>query len=248
MTRAEIKPAIKIAENDDDFAALAAAQVVEKLEQAENPLLVLPTGNTPLGMYRVLLDQYGHRRALWGRVRFLELDEYHGLGPDDPRLFQGWLARVFLDAAGIAPERRVVFQSDAADPDAEIARIENWIAQNGPIDLAVLGLGGNGHIAFNEPGTPFDRRTHLVTLTDDTATANAQYWGGIDRVPKTAFTLGLGTIALARHTIMLVNGAHKAGILHRVLTGDVTPDVPATYLRHQQNVTIIADRKSFPAP
>lgn len=248
MTRPEIQPDLKIADNDDAFATLAAALLVERLEGADQPLLVLPTGNTPLGMYRVLVDQYGNRRDLWDRVRFLELDEYRGLDQGDMRLFQGWLARVFLDAVGITPDRRTVFDSNAADADAEIARIEGWINQNGPIDLAVLGLGGNGHIAFNEPGTQFDQRTHLVTLTDDTTTANAQYWGGVDQVPKTAFTLGLGTIATARQTILLVNGAHKAGILNRVLTGAVTPDVPATYLRHQPNVTILADRKSFPAP
>ena len=248
MTNPETKPALLVAENDDDFAALAAATLVEKLETAKNPLLVLPTGNTPLGMYRALLDRYRDRDDLWPHVRFLELDEYRGLAPDDRRLFQGWLARVFLDAIGIAPENRTLFRSDAADAEAEIVRIENWLKENGPIDLAVLGLGGNGHIAFNEPGTPFDRRTHLVTLTPDTTAANAQYWGGIDHVPQTAFTLGLGTVATARQTMLLVNGAHKAGILNRVLTGPITPEVPATYLRRQQNVTIIADRKSFPAP
>ena len=246
MNAAETIPSIKIAENDAEFAALAAALLVEKLDGVENPLLVLPTGNTPLGMYRALLDHYGGRRDLWARVRFLALDEYAGLRPGDERLFQGWLGRVFLDPVGIAPDRRMVFNSAAPDPAAETARMENWVKQNGPIDLAVLGLGGNGHIAFNEPGTPFEQPTHLVRLTPDSIAANAQYWGGADQVPGTAYTLGLGTIAGARQTILLVSGAHKAGILHRVLNGAITPDVPATFLRRQENVTIIADRKSFP--
>ncbi len=246
MTRPDTTPAIKIAEDDMEFANLAATVLVEKLDGIENPLLVLPTGNTPLGMYRVLLDQYGDRRDLWDRVRFLALDEYIGLGPQDERLFQGWLGRVFLDPIGITADRRMVFDSNTADPAAEIARMEHWVKQNGPIDLAVLGLGGNGHIAFNEPGTSFDQPTHIISLTPDSIASNAQYWGGVDQVPKTAFTLGLGTIAGARQTILLVNGAHKAGILDRVLNGTITPDVPATYLRRQENVTIIADQKSFP--
>jgi glucosamine-6-phosphate deaminase len=160
-------------------------------------------------------------------------------------LFYGWLSREFMDRAGIPAQNRASFNSDAPDTGAEAARMEQWIAQNGPVDVAVLGLGMNGHIGFNEPGSAFDSRTRLVTLTDESIKSNAAYWGGADRVPRSAFTLGLGTLAHAKEIVLLVNGKHKAAILDRVLNGPVTPDVPATFLRTLKNVTIIADRDAM---
>ena len=235
-------PEIRTGDDDAAFSRLAADFFVSKLEGIQNPLVVLPTGNTPLGMYHALVTHYGHRRDLWDNLRFLALDEYAGLPKGDPRLFYGWLSREFLDRAGIPEKNRTRFQSDAPDPAAEVRRIENWLKKNGPIDVVVLGLGANGHIAFNEPGSPFDQPAHLLTLTPESITSNAQYWGSEDRVPKTAFTLGLGNLSPAKHSILLVNGAHKAAMLERVLNGPVTTDIPATYLRTRPNVTVITDR------
>lgn len=250
----QTSPILYVEDNDAAFAARAADLFVSAVETFLNnyktgrgPLVVLPTGNTPLGMYQALLTRHGHRQDLWSGLRFLALDEYAGLEPDDERLFYRWVSRAFLDPAGVPSANRMQFNSNAKNMNDEIARIDQWLVQNGPIDIAVLGLGTNGHIAFNEPGSDFNQATHNVTLTNDTIEANAKYWGGIDRVPTTAYTLGLGQLSAARHTILLVNGAHKAGILKRVLQGAVTQDVPATYLRQQNNVTIIADKSAHPA-
>ncbi|MGZ9097576.1 MAG: glucosamine-6-phosphate deaminase [Micavibrio sp.] len=238
-------PDIKTGEDEAAFSRLAADFLVSKLEGIKNPLVVLPTGNTPLGMYHALVTYHGHRRDIWDNLRFLALDEYAGLQKDDPRLFYGWLSREFLDRAGIPEKNRTRFQSDAADPEAEVRRIENWLKKNGPIDVVVLGLGANGHIAFNEPGSPFDQPAHVLTLTPESIASNARYWGSADRVPKTAFTLGLGSLFPAKHTVLLVNGDHKAAMLERVLNGPVTTDIPATYLRTRPNVTVITDRAAI---
>ena len=237
-------PVLNIAENDADFSARAAHAVVTAIEtsRAAQPLIVLPTGNTPLGLYRELAAHYADRRDLWDRVRFLALDEYAGLELGDPRLFYGWVARECLDPLNIKAQNRMRFNSNAPDREAEIRRVDLWVAQNGPIDVAVLGLGTNGHIAFNEPGSSFAMNTHLVSLTQDSINANAQYWGGVEQVPAVAFTLGLGQLAQAHKTILLVSGAHKARILEHTLNGPVTTDVPATYLRAQKDVHVIADR------
>lgn len=247
-TAPRFAPAVLTGESEDNFSKLAADFFIARLETLKSPLVALPTGNTPLGLYRALVTDHGHRRDLWDQMRFLALDEYIGLPQNDPRLFYGWLCREFLDRAGIPDKNRVFFQSDAADPAAEAQRIEEWLRQNGPIDLAVLGLGTNGHIAFNEPGSGFDQPAHVVALTADSITANAGYWGSAESVPKTAMTLGLGNLATARQTLLLVNGAHKAAMLARVLHGPVTVDVPATYLRTIPNVTIITDRAALSAP
>lgn len=240
-------PAILTGENDADFSFLAADFFVARLETLSRPLVVLPTGNTPLGMYRALITRHGHRRDLWDQMRFLALDEYVGLQKEDPRLFYGWLRREFLDRAGIPDSNRTIFRSDVADPVMEAARIDAWLQQNGPIDLAVLGLGTNGHIAFNEPGSRFDNPAHVISLTPESISANAGYWGNVERVPKTAMTLGLGGLSAAQSTILLVSGAHKAAILDRVLHGPVSIDTPATYLRTIAGVTIITDRAALPA-
>jgi glucosamine-6-phosphate deaminase len=246
-------PTLHIAQDDTDFAARAADLFIAALEtclkgrkDGKGPLVVLPTGNTPLGMYRELIARYGQRQDLWQNLRFLALDEYAGLEPDDARLFYGWVSRAFLDPAGVPPQNRLCFNSNAANPHDEIARVDQWLKDNGPIDIAVLGLGTNGHIAFNEPGSAFHQAAHAVTLTQDSITANAKYWGGENHVPKHAYTLGLGQLSAARQTILLVNGAHKATILKRVLHGDISTDVPATYLRQQAGVTILADRAACP--
>lgn len=218
---------------------MAAAHFIKLLEPLQNPLITLPTGLTPLGFYQELANHYQARSDLWQQLRFVALDEYFGIAPGDERLFGAWLTRTCLDPLQI--KSRMFFRSDAQAP-AEAQRMQDWLNQNGPLDMAVLGLGQNGHIAFNEPHTPFESGVHLVELTEASINANALYWGGPARVPRTGMTLGLSDLAQARHTMLLVKGATKADILARALTGPVTPAIPASYLQTIKNVTIIADR------
>lgn len=232
-------PCLRVAGDTQEFAILAAQEFIARLTLYDRPLVTLPTGLTPLGFYQTLIEHYAHRRDLWDGMRFTALDEYHGLQADDNRLFGAWLARACLDPLAI--KERNFFDS-MADPLVESLRMNGWLQENGPLDLAVLGLGANGHIAFNEPGTAFDGRTHAVTLTDDSVQANARYWGGVEHVPRQGITLGLRDLAQARHTILLVSGAGKADILARALNDPVTGAVPASYLQTIENVTIIADR------
>ena len=115
-------------------------------------------------------------------------------------------------------------------------------AKNGPLDIAVLGLGSNGHIAFNEPGTSFESSVHAMALTADSIKSNARYWGNENLVPRNGMTLGLKDLAAARQTLLLVNGAAKADILKQAFQGPVTTDIPASYLQTIPHVTIIADQ------
>ena len=129
----------------------------------------------------------------------------------------------------------------AADLDAAAAGYEQAIAGAGGIDLALLGIGGNGHIAFNEPGSPFTSRTRVVALAADTRAAAAASFGGIDAVPTDALTIGVATIRAARQCVLLAHGAGKAAIVARALEGPIGPDVPASALRLHPNATVILD-------
>ncbi len=228
-----------LAESEDAFAKLAAQHFISLLEGMTQPLVTLPTGMTPLGFYQELVQSYSARQELWQQMRFVALDEYLGLPPADERLFGAWLARACLDPLGVPA--RMFFQSDA-DPALEVRRMQTWLAHNGPLDIAVLGLGANGHIAFNEPGTSFDTGVHVMDLTPASIEANARYWGGLARVPRRGITLGLADLARAHHTVLLVTGAGKAAVLAAALNGPLTTEIPASYLQTLKNVTIIADR------
>jgi len=226
----------------DDMSRQAAALLSAWATETERPGIVLPTGNTPLGLYRELAAK--RFAKVLSRARPIQLDEYHGIARDDWRSLGGWLHRDLLAPLGISPEAMLRFDPSAEDGDREAARVESAVASMG-IDIAILGLGPNGHIGMNEPGSDFASTTRLVTLTPETIHSNAVYWGGEDKVPHHGLTLGLGTLARARHTMLLVSGAQKAKILAAVLDGPISPRMPATYLRTIPGAMLIADRAAL---
>lgn len=242
MTTSLFSPTLKIAADDAAFSELAASFFIAAIEGLNNPLVILPAGKTPLGMYDVLATHYAYRDDLWKHMRVLQLDEYAGLQPGDDRLFAGWLSQVFLDRVGVPAAHRTFFRSHAARSEREIARIDRWVAANGPADLGVLGIGLDGHLGMNFPGTAFDSGTHLATLPPAAIQSNAVYRGGdVGAVPPQAYTLGLKTLLQARQILVLANEARKAGIAVQTLNGPITTAIPATCLRTRPNVTMILD-------
>ncbi len=200
------------------------------------PKVILPTGSSPAPFYQSLRDH-----PSIPSFSYLQLDEYLGLDVRDKRLFSKWLDRDVLNPLNI--QNRMIFNS-AANPDDEVRRILAWYKQHGAADMAVIGIGLNGHIGFNEPGSSFDSRARVVTLTPETIAANQSYWNG-GKVPTRAITLGIADLKEVEHTILLVRGAAKAEILYRALHGPVTPEVPASYLQQQRNLIIVADRPAL---
>ena len=225
-----------------DYQALserAADLVVDRLRNQPDAVFVFPTGNTPVGMFRALARRVQAGEVDFSRARVAELDEYWRIALNDERNLFRWLQRELIEPAGV---RHVIrFNSDAEDPRAELERVERALAEWGGIDLLFLGLGPNGHVGFNEPGSPPDAAMHLCRLTPESIISNARYWGGEANVPRHGMTLGLGTLTKARQTVLLVSGETKAGVLARVVEGDVTPAIPATLLRRAPDVTVIAD-------
>lgn len=234
------------AEDFNDLSRRAADIIVDQVRAKPASLLVVPTGATPLGMFRALVTA-GHGLD-FSRARFVTLDEYAGIGPRDRRRLLLWLRRELLDPLGVGEDRVIAFDPEA-EPMAESARVEAAIADHGGIDLAVVGLGPNGHLGFNEPGSPFDSRARLVALTPESIRSNAAYWGSEADVPREAFTLGLGTLREARRLALIAGGERKRAILDRTLRGAVGAEVPATLLRIHPDAVVIADRAALsPSP
>ncbi len=230
----------------DDYEGMsrdAAALVLDTLAAKPDALLVLPTGATPLGLFRAVATSGIDA----GRVRFATLDEYWGIAADDRRRLLSWLRRELFDPLGVGDDRIIGFRPDA-EPVAEAARVEAEIAALGGIDLAVVGLGPNGHLGFNEPGSAFDSRSRQVVLTPESIRSNAAYWGSEADVPREGLTLGLGTLADARRLAMVVSGVGKREILARALDGPVGEAVPATLLRRHPDAIVFADRDAAGSP
>lgn len=232
------------ADDYDDLSRRTAALVCAQLVRKPASLFVFPTGATPLGLFRELVAAARELRADFSNASFAVLDEYAGIAPGDRRGLAGWLGRELLDPLGI-PASRVITFDPRGEASAESARVEAAIAARGGIDLAVLGLGPNGHLGFNEPGTSFDARSGLVPLSAASITSNAAYWGSEADVPRTGFTLGLGTLLEARQFVLIVSGARKADILGRVLADPATPDLPATIAHVHPNALVLADRQAM---
>ncbi|CAA9538051.1 MAG: Glucosamine-6-phosphate deaminase [uncultured Thermomicrobiales bacterium] len=229
----------------DDYAALsrAAADVLAATIAAEPTAAILAaTGNTPMGAYEDLAARRRRGEIDASRLRVFQLDEYLGLPVDDPRSLFGWTRRSFVEPLGVPDTNVVRLPGDAADPAAACRAYEAAVAAGGGIDLAVLGLGPNGHLGFNEPPAAADAPTRVVDLTPESIVSNGAYWGGSDRVPRRALTAGMTVVLASRRVLLLVSGEHKREILRRTLEGPVTPAVPASYLRRAADVTVITDR------
>ena len=230
-----------------DFLSKAAARLVAKAVEAKpDAAIVVPTGNTPTGFYRELVALYSQGAFETAHLRVFQLDEYLGLSPSDERSFYGWIKRTLLDPLHIPGEHVMRLRGDAPDLQEACREYDAAVEEAGGFNIAVLGLGRNGHLGFNEPPADPQSFTHVVELTEETRASNARYWDGRERIPGLAITCGMTHLLAARQVIVLVSGVQKRDILQRTLKGPVTPDVPASYLQASRSVIIIADAAAWP--
>ncbi len=225
--------------DDAHHVGLTAAELVSnRIRARTRARVLLPTGHTPRGLYAALRAHAADGSLPSEDVTALGLDEYLGLGADDPRSF-----RASLDGglAGIPIGRREALDGAAADPDAEATRYQA-VLDTAPVDLAVLGLGRDAHVAFNEPGSAPGDDVRRVALDPSTIAAAAAEFGGAERVPREALTVGLRTLLAAREVLLIVTGAEKAEALRAAVEGPIGPDAPASLLRSHPCVTILCDR------
>ena len=222
-------------------ANIISAQVILKPDS----VLGLATGSSPIGAYQQLIEWYNKGDVDFSRVRSVNLDEYVGLAPSHEQSYAYFMHHNFFDFINIKPEN--VHLPDGLDPDAEGQgeKYDALIRSLGGVDLQLLGIGRDGHIGFNEPCGEFVKGTHCVELTQDTREANARFFGSIDLVPKTAYTMGILDIMQARRVLMIASGSSKAAILKDAFWGPVTPQIPASILQLHPDFTLVADEEAL---
>ena len=237
-----LTPHIVVLDAQADFDRAAADWVCERMQRKPGTVLGLATGSSPVGLYRELVRRYREGRISFRGVRTFNLDEYVGLPPGHPQSYTRFMAEHLFDHVDIDRSRAHLPRGDCADPQAEALRYEALLAEYGPIDAQVLGIGTNGHIGFNEPGTPFSARTHVVELTEETRTSNARFFASPDEVPRRAITMGIANILESREILLLARGPRKVEALRRSFCEPPTPDVPGSALQHHPRVTLLLDR------
>jgi glucosamine-6-phosphate deaminase len=226
-----------------DYEAMSTAvadAVARRLREDPSAVFLLPTGTTPLGMYRRLVEMHRCGELSFAKATFFNLDEYLGLTPDHPASYHVYMKENFYGLIDADPDRIFVPNGAADDPDAECERYEAAIREAGGIDVCVLGIGRNGHIGFNEPGAPFDSRTRVVQLSESTRLVNAGDFES-DRAPERAITVGMATIFESREVLLLASGTNKAAAVTAAVEGEVSESVPASMLKNHPNTTLFLD-------
>lgn len=234
---------IRILEDSDGLGRSAAEAVAKELKAKPRSILLLPTGSTPLDMYRHLIDIHAQEQVSFSQATFFNLDEYLGLFSEHPASYRRYMEENFYCCVDTDLDRVYVPNGNAPDPAVECERYEEAIKGAGGIDLCVLGIGRNGHIGFNEPGASFDSRTRVVRLTESTRRVNAEDFEG-DRAPEKAITVGMGTILGSKKILLLASGENKATAVARVVEGPITEEVPASVLQRHSNFTLLLDQEA----
>jgi glucosamine-6-phosphate deaminase len=234
-----------VVQNEQEMSKTAARYILEQVKNKPDSVLGLATGGTVVGTYAQLIHQRKQENLSFQQVRTVNLDEYVGLKPNDCNSYHHYMRENLFDQIDIPGEQINIPDGMAEYPAVECERYEQVIHSLGGIDLQVLGIGRNGHIGFNEPGTSFSSKTHLVNLTESTRQANARYFPSLEEVPTNAITMGIATIMKSKRILLLVSGKNKAPILQQVFYGSIDEQVPASILKSHPNVTIIADEEAL---
>ncbi|MGB7344420.1 MAG: glucosamine-6-phosphate deaminase [Pirellulaceae bacterium] len=231
--------------DDAEAASLRAANLfAASISSWPDLILGLATGGTPVAMYGHLVRMYNDGLLDFSQIRTFNLDEYIGLAADHPQSYRSFMNQQLFDHVNLDPGNTFLPNGAASDVPAEVARYERLIADSGGIELQLLGIGHNGHIAFNEPGSSRESRTRLVDLTPRTIESNARFFDSIDDVPKQAITMGVETILEAKAIVLLAFGAAKADAVQKAIEGDVDASHPASFLQTHRSVTYVLDREA----
>ena len=227
---------VQAAPDAQALAVMAADLIAEQVRLRPDLSILVASGSTPTLTYAELARRVRAGTLDLSRATAVQLDEYLNLEADDPRRLWNWTVREVVEPLGIRYTLR--FDAESTDPQRACADYNAAVAALGGIDLAILGLGPNGHLGFNEPPSPADAPTRTVELSAESLVSNRAYWGR--DVPERALTAGMSVILAARRTLLLVAGAHKRLVLGRVLNGPPTPELPASLL-DGPGVTVLAD-------
>lgn len=230
-------------ENEDVLAATLATRLIEAISLSPRLVLGLPTGRTPVALYREVRSRSQRGHVDWSQVRTFNLDEFVGLGAGDAGSYRSYMQAELFDHVRIEPLNIGMLDGRAPNLAAECARYERAIDEAGGIDIQILGIGANGHIGFNEPAEALTAETHVAVLKAETRSANAGLFGGdAERVPTHALSMGMAAILHAREIVLMATGAEKAAAVAAMVDGPITTQLPASLLQVHPRVTVMLDR------
>lgn len=232
---------IIVTKDYEELSFKAAKIMLEVVRENPYAVLGLATGTTPLGLYAYMIADHEQKGTSYAHIRTANLDEYKGLPKTHPQSYAYFMRKNLFDGLGIHSENTNIENGMAADEEKECVRYDEVLEQL-PRDIQLLGLGSNGHIAFNEPGTPFGSGTHVVSLAESTVKDNARLFDDISEVPRKAFTMGIRQIMQAKKILILASGANKADAVAKMVKGEVTEAVPASVLQLHPDCTLIVDK------
>jgi|SRR5690554_1345443 len=234
---------IIIVQDYQELSERASQIIIALIENKPDATLGLATGSTPLGLYKVLIDKYDNNVVSFASIKTFNLDEYCGLPQEHPQSYYSFMHRHLFNHIDIM-EKNINIPKGIGNDLTALCQEYNDKLSASTIDLQILGIGSNGHIGFNEPGTPFDQETFVVELTSETREANKRFFNSIDEVPQHAITMGIKNIIAAKKIILLASGIVKANAIRKLIFGKITEKFPASALKQHPDVTVIIDREA----
>jgi glucosamine-6-phosphate deaminase len=231
-------------ENYQELSQATSTLIVQKVSDNPAAVLGLATGSTPIGTYKEMIKDYKNHGTSYEKVKTINLDEYVGLPYTNENSYHYFMKEQLFKHLNFREENTFI-PNGLADHLENACRSYDQLIKENPIDLQILGIGENGHIGFNEPGTSFLSHTHIVELTHSTRKANARFFNHITEVPTHALTMGIASILQSKEILLLASGYKKAEAISRLLNGSVSEAFPASALNQHHNVTIIADKEAL---
>lgn len=229
-----------------EIAEKVSKRIERQLARKKSSVFILPTGSTPIPIYKKLVKDCKEGNTSFKKATTFNLDEYIGLPKDHYERYYNFMYRNLFSGIDIVPDNINIPDSEAKNHIKEAKDYESRYRKKGPADIALLGIGRNGHIGFNEPGTPIDSVTHIVSISESTRIANSRFFESLEQVPKKAITMGIGSILTAKEIIIVITGKDKRDILNRFLSEkDFDPQVPATALLKHDNVRVYVDKEAL---
>ena len=233
-----------VVKNYEELSKKGAEIIAETIKENERPILGLATGSSPIGTYQELIKKYNAKEISFANVRTYNLDEYCGISLEHPQSYYYFMHDQLFNHVDIKEENVHIPYAAGEDLEADCKKYNDALHQVS-IDLQLLGIGSNGHIGFNEPGTPFEQETFIVELAEGTRQDNKRFFNSIDEVPTHAMTMGINNIMQAKKILMLISGNGKADTVVKLLSGEISTNFPASILHNHPDCTVIIDEAAY---
>lgn len=229
-----------VCKNTEELANEALKVMLDVIKSKESPIIGLATGSSPIGLYNAMIRDHKENGTSYKNVKSVNLDEYVGLGIESDQSYVYFMNDNLFKSIDIDKKNTNLPNGKAVNMNAECERY-TALLDSMPQDIQLLGIGGNGHIGFNEPGTPFDSTTHIVELQERTRLDNARFFSSLDEVPTHAITMGIKNIMNAKKILVVANGKGKADAVYSMVKGEITESCPASVLQKHSDVIVIVD-------